>query len=595
MPNNSLLCKIQNELQDIQNQLDSHDHEKSCEFLDTCYYKLITHTLPAGLVAGQGNLLYESYGGSDPSTNTFDPVHQEGIYLEPHTLDNNVSVCVISQDGQKIAGSTEPTNYFHSSYSLNNRYDDVASRTWSFEFKSHKCAVVSKVYIHGTDVDGGGEQYDTSAFTGTNWVPASTSTVPGSVPGVFAATANNQRFVLEWDVIANGLPPVETISSSTSNLGSSVFVYMVDYYTPIKSELDCDGNLVHYDENGLFEGEVFEASEIGGQCCACPPDPIFFKAPPQCSLDITQGFNEKLWFGENALTHDNVSNIFNGFPSSDSGLPSHPNTPNINQVIPDAIDNSAEGGNAGTTQVEYWGWIYIPQDGVTLQDVNGNTGERIKYWISPICTPPVLVGEVTTNTAGGSTDFGTIATLDEGWYYIGKQMSDLSAFAGIQLQWDVDGAFVNVPAGFVSATQPAEKSSCLTKGVPFASIAGSSSDSGTPRVIYSEEYFARSANGTTQSSARNMTVTQNANNTWTATLTPPHPDGVNYHPSITPEEQFANRDGVIAQVVQGTLTASGFDFMLITGDNGGSQDLVVTNTPYTVSIDAPVTVIESIN
>lgn len=119
----------------------------------------------------------------------------------------------------------------------------------------------------------------------------------------------------------------------------------------------------------------------------------------------------------------------------------------------------------------------------------------------------------------------------------------------------------------------------------------SGSISGTPKIIYSEEYFARSINGSTQSSSRNMTITKAANNIWTAVLSSAHPDGVNYHPSITPEEQFANRDGVIAQVVQGTQTANGFDFMLLTGDNGLNPDDINVVAPFTIGIDSPVTVL----
>lgn len=122
---------------------------------------------------------------------------------------------------------------------------------------------------------------------------------------------------------------------------------------------------------------------------------------------------------------------------------------------------------------------------------------------------------------------------------------------------------------------------------------GSGTSTPVTRVIYSEEYFAKTVNGTTQSSNRNLTITRTAQGRWTVVLSTPHPEGINYHPSITVEEQLANRDSVDVHVIQGTQTATGFDIMLSTGDNGGAADTLV-DTPFTISIDSPVTVLENI-
>jgi hypothetical protein len=111
--------------------------------------------------------------------------------------------------------------------------------------------------------------------------------------------------------------------------------------------------------------------------------------------------------------------------------------------------------------------------------------------------------------------------------------------------------------------------------------------------IYSEEYFAKTLNGTTQSSSRNMTITRTAVGRWTVSLAIAHPEGINYHPSVQVEEQSANRDGIFAHIVQGSLTATGFNLELYTGDNGGTEDVYV-DTPFTIGIDSPVTVIANV-
>lgn len=115
----------------------------------------------------------------------------------------------------------------------------------------------------------------------------------------------------------------------------------------------------------------------------------------------------------------------------------------------------------------------------------------------------------------------------------------------------------------------------------------------TSKVIYSEEYFVRSSDGLTQSSSRNINLVNNGPGQWTVNLTTPHPDGVNYHPSITVEEQDSNRDSVIPQIVQGSQTASSFDLMLLTGDNGGNADGYVIS-PFSISISSPISVIETV-
>jgi len=117
----------------------------------------------------------------------------------------------------------------------------------------------------------------------------------------------------------------------------------------------------------------------------------------------------------------------------------------------------------------------------------------------------------------------------------------------------------------------------------------------TTSTVYSEEYFARTANGTTSPAANNrqMTMTRTALGQWDVVLNPAHPDGVNYHASFTAEEQSANRDTPDITIVQGSQTANGFSLQITTGDNGGAVDSYV-DTPFTIGIDAPVQVVTGV-
>lgn len=111
--------------------------------------------------------------------------------------------------------------------------------------------------------------------------------------------------------------------------------------------------------------------------------------------------------------------------------------------------------------------------------------------------------------------------------------------------------------------------------------------------VYGEVYFASSANGTTQGSVRNTTLTRTNVGRWTVALSPAHPDGVNYHPTITAEEQGNLRDTPDITVVQGTKTANGFNIQITTGDNGDGADVYV-DTPFTIGVCAPTSVVTDV-
>ena len=113
-------------------------------------------------------------------------------------------------------------------------------------------------------------------------------------------------------------------------------------------------------------------------------------------------------------------------------------------------------------------------------------------------------------------------------------------------------------------------------------------------TIYEETFAAGTDDGLTQSWARNARMGRNSAGFWTVQFAFPHPDGTDYAIAFSVEEQFANRDSILLQVVQGSKTANGFDLFLGTGDNGGTADLLV-DTPFTISVDAPIEVLGPAN
>jgi hypothetical protein len=92
---------------------------------------------------------------------------------------------------------------------------------------------------------------------------------------------------------------------------------------------------------------------------------------------------------------------------------------------------------------------------------------------------------------------------------------------------------------------------------------------------------------------RGATMTRLAVGLWRITFGSPHPDGDEYNPVLTSEEESNFRDTPDITVVEGTLSATGFDYQITTGDNGAGADVYV-DTPHSWSVFKPVDVITSI-
>jgi hypothetical protein len=78
----------------------------------------------------------------------------------------------------------------------------------------------------------------------------------------------------------------------------------------------------------------------------------------------------------------------------------------------------------------------------------------------------------------------------------------------------------------------------------------------------------------------NSSVSRTATGRYTVTLSSAHPNGVNYDITLGVQEDTGNRDGRIIQVVAGSQTATGFQVMILTGDNGGTADGIVDENWY---------------
>ena len=332
--------------------------------------------------------------------------------------------------------------------------------------------------------------------------------------------------------------------------------------------------------------------------------------------NITPGVIQNIWNAPAAEPHGNASDIFTEAPrglgfGDDIFLPGHINgTPTTNGLV--GSWTSTTGTISSTDQYEYAGFIYIEEDGTQLRDVNGNTGERFRIWVGECCSNPSIVYERTTDTGSGDTGSGgAFVTLNEGWHFLAFQGSDLTVQAGVQLQTSTNGTTWANFTGETSVTKPklmCKQEACdytLLDGesscVPSCSAAIVASNPGeapnlnvTKELIEYEKYRGRSATGTTVQHVDNATMTRTAVGQWQVRFTGgTHPNGESYTPHLTAEEQLANRDGVIIQIVQGTQNASGFDVMMITGDNGGAADGFV-DSPWSWGVEAPITVVTDV-
>lgn len=99
-------------------------------------------------------------------------------------------------------------------------------------------------------------------------------------------------------------------------------------------------------------------------------------------------------------------------------------------------------------------------------------------------------------------------------------------------------------------------------------------------------YFRGGGGNTAPNFTMNSSATFLGSGHWRVEFDTPHPDGTAYVISLQ-QTVDGQRDAVDPAPVEGTITASGFEFYTTTGDNGGTADALVQEGWY-YSVDAPV-------
>ncbi len=348
----------------------------------------------------------------------------------------------------------------------------------------------------------------------------------------------------------------------------------------------------------------------------------------------TPGVSEEIWTGAgNSATHDFPSEIFIGPREGECGQPSHINgAPDISITVADWNDNTANDPSNGTDQARWCGWLYIEDDGTQIQDVNTNSGERIRIWFDG----QVVYESIADTTGGvGSGTNGPFITTNKGWHYMCFEISDFSAFGGLNIQTSTDGISFSNFNGLTSLNRPvlgckqepksytllADEFDCPESiGSCYAIIpsGGNTSvltdnsdgtythDDGTGNTVVidtnqsltltTEDIIVGHASGfqdgTTTLQARNTTITRTAQGQYTVTFATPHPDGANYEVLFGVDED-ASRDVSKVSVVKGTRTANGFDLIVTDDDNGAAADLLV-DEPWSFEVLREITVLTNV-
>ena len=156
------------------------------------------------------------------------------------------------------------------------------------------------------------------------------------------------------------------------------------------------------------------------------------------------GLNRRVWNqGDgDAAPHGPVDGIFTGPTDPETGFPAHPNPPTIQDVSTAASVTNADFPSDGSDQIEVWGYIVLDEPAL-LRDINVNNGEFGEIWIGQCCGQPVRgPGWNDASTGPTATDrtlLDPTPLTGPGIHYVYGRLSDLSAFAGFQLQTSVDG------------------------------------------------------------------------------------------------------------------------------------------------------------
>lgn len=175
------------------------------------------------------------------------------------------------------------------------------------------------------------------------------------------------------------------------------------------------------------------------------------------SYSTTPGFNYLEWNLDSGPHKD--PRDWDGPVHSATGY----NLPTATPATISGINNDANVGDAENTDPNegmrygvYWGWVNLPAN-AQIRDNNQNTGELGFIAFASCCD--ILTEGPGGNTVNTSTpDRGLLdpVAAPEGWVFVTAQISDQSAFHGMQLQVSTDNgvSWANISAADTTATNP---------------------------------------------------------------------------------------------------------------------------------------------
>lgn len=194
------------------------------------------------------------------------------------------------------------------------------------------------------------------------------------------------------------------------------------------------------------------------------------KKPIYKLTEPANGYKVQAWFGEDAAAHPaglNTVPLVDAFIDTvfdvSSGYPVHVNGAPTQEIVYDASsnfnDSTAFGGSngPGNGQDQYVLETYINTIGqgvVDLRDVNANSGEAARIYVSTCCGDLLPTGHITDVPPYNAGVFAQ--GLEEGIHCVMVLLSDRTAFGGFQVQWAPTGTdtFVGVPIGNMTTEKP---------------------------------------------------------------------------------------------------------------------------------------------
>lgn len=176
------------------------------------------------------------------------------------------------------------------------------------------------------------------------------------------------------------------------------------------------------------------------------------------SYDLTPGVNARVWIEDPLYPH-----LYPGDwtgpadPTSGYLLPTA-DAPTVTTITNNfsVSDTQLLGQGVAGQYLILDGWVRVP-DGALIRDNNQNTGELGFVSIGSCCGGPMAIQpgfNDVTNTDAAERSLLDSVLAPSGWLYVWAALSDLSAFAGFDLEYSIDGGATWQNVTELSATMP---------------------------------------------------------------------------------------------------------------------------------------------